>query len=91
MYSQVLDEVSVHNIAVRTSCRGRGLGQRLLLASLEHMKIAGATRCLLEVRQSNTAAQRLYQRSGFTLDGERKDYYPTHQGRENAWLMSRNL
>jgi len=91
VYSRVLDEVSVHNIAVRASRQGQGLGQLLLQGSLEQMKRAGAARCLLEVRQSNTVALRLYEGNGFAVDGERNNYYPGPNGRENALLMSKTL
>jgi ribosomal-protein-alanine N-acetyltransferase len=91
VYSQVLDEVSVHNIAIRKSRHGQGLGHLLLKASLERMKREGAARCLLEVRQSNTIARRLYERNGFALDGSRKNYYPGREQREDALLMSRDL
>lgn len=91
VYSRVLDEVSIHNIAVRPGQQGRGLGGTLLVRSLALMKRAGAARCLLEVRASNVAARRLYASTGFTLDGERKDYYPAGAGREDALLMSMKL
>lgn len=88
---QVLDEASIHSIAVQPAHQGKGLGQMLLNAALVQMQQAGATRCVLEVRQSNSAARRLYQRSGFRLDGVRKSYYPTEGGREDALLMSREI
>jgi [ribosomal protein S18]-alanine N-acetyltransferase len=86
--SQVLDEASIHSIAVHPDQQGKGLGQRLLKAALVKMHQSGAQRCLLEVRQSNIAARRLYERSGFVLDGVRKNYYPTRSGREDALLLS---
>lgn len=88
---QVLDEASIHSIAVQPAHQGKGLGQMLLNAALVQMQQAGATRCLLEVRQSNRVARRLYQRSGFRLDGVRKSYYPAEGGREDALLMSREI
>jgi ribosomal-protein-alanine N-acetyltransferase len=91
VYSQVLDEASIHNVAVCAARRGRGLGGLLLAGSLQRMRSAGATRCLLEVRRSNVAARRLYETAGFALDGERKDYYPGNGEREGALLMSRSL
>jgi ribosomal-protein-alanine N-acetyltransferase len=36
---------------------------------------AGLTRATLEVRRSNDAALRLYQRFGFAIEGIRPDYY----------------
>jgi ribosomal-protein-alanine N-acetyltransferase len=91
VFAQVLDEASVHRIAVHPEHRGRGLGQALLRAAMEHMRRAGASRCLLEVRQSNATARRLYETNGFGLDGVRKNYYPAPSGREDALLMSRTL
>jgi ribosomal-protein-alanine N-acetyltransferase len=54
-------------------------------------KQQGVRRCLLEVRESNTAARGLYETLSFQLDGIRKNYYPTTTGREDALLMSRQL
>jgi len=90
-YSRVLDEISLHSIAVRASRRGRGLGSFLLGGLLARVKSSGVSRCLLEVRESNTAARRLYAKMGFEQDGERRNYYPGPGAREHALLMSRSL
>ncbi|MGV3593562.1 MAG: GNAT family N-acetyltransferase [Gammaproteobacteria bacterium] len=92
-YQQIVDEGHLLGIAIVPALRGRGLGMILLQAVLDEMRAAGCTRCLLEVRRSNVAAQALYGRARFTLDGIRKDYYPP-QGpgqREDALLYSRVL
>ena len=89
VYSRVLDEVCIHNIAVHPSRQGSGLGQLLLAGALGQARAAGATRCYLEVRASNQAARGLYEKLGFQLDGVRRNYYPTATGREDALLMSR--
>ena len=91
VFSQVLDEASIHNIAVHPSRQREGLGRALLESALQHMQQAGARRCLLEVRLSNAAARSLYEGRGFTLDCVRKNYYPTADGREDALLMSLEL
>jgi len=91
LFSQVLDEATLLSIAVDPQHQRQGLGQLLLDTALTQMRTAGAMRCLLEVRQSNTAARTLYQRFGFSLDGVRKNYYPTQGGREDAVLMSKVL
>lgn len=90
-YSRVLDEASIHDVAVEPQYQGAGLGKRLLQEALEHMKAHGVATCLLEVRASNDAAIALYRACGFQLDGERRNYYPAEHGRENALLMSRRL
>ncbi len=92
LYTVVVDEGSLNNIAVDPQCQGRGLGRQLLQHILGEMRAAGALRCLLELRASNAAALALYRSEGFSLDGKRPDYYPTATGvREDALLMSKQL
>ena len=88
LFSRVLDEATLHSIGVDPKLQGRGLGRRLLTAMLAQVGRVGASRCLLEVRESNAAARSLYNGLGFSLDGVRKNYYPTPKGREDALLMS---
>ncbi|NBS11482.1 MAG: ribosomal-protein-alanine N-acetyltransferase, partial [Gammaproteobacteria bacterium] len=45
----------------------------------------------LEVRASNGAAQRLYDRAGFNELGRRRNYYPTASGREDAMVYGLQL
>ena len=91
VYSRVLDEVCIHNIAVHPALQCSGFGQLLLAAMLAQARDGGAAYCYLEVRESNLPARRLYERLGFNRDGVRKNYYPTATGREDAVLMSRVL
>ena len=90
-HSRVLDELTVLNILVKPSQRRRGIAKELMTALLESATERGVARCLLEVRASNLAAQRLYQSLGFISDGRRKNYYPKGSGREDALLMSLTL
>lgn len=92
-YQQIVDEGHLLGIAIVPALRGRGLGMHLVQATLDTMRGSGCTRCLLEVRRSNAAAQTLYERAGFLLDGLRKDYYPPQDSmpREDALLYSRAL
>jgi ribosomal-protein-alanine N-acetyltransferase len=71
----VVDEVHINNVAVRPEYRGRGLGSALLTFALEEGARHGAPRATLEVRRSNGAARRLYERFGFQVAGVRRDYY----------------
>jgi ribosomal-protein-alanine N-acetyltransferase len=91
IFSRVLDEVCIHNLAVHPAQQGEGFGRKLVVAALELAKQQGAGRCLLEVRASNTAARGLYEALYFHLDGVRKNYYRAATGREDALLMSRQL
>lgn len=91
VYTQLLDEGAIHNIVVSPACQRQGMARALLVQVLDIFTRGGACRALLEVRASNTAAQRLYGSLGFELDGVRKNYYPSHGAREDALLMSKPL
>ena len=41
----------------------------------------------LDVRESNRAAARLYERLGFKRIGKRRGYYPAMGGREDSLVM----
>ncbi len=88
VFSAVLDEVTVVNIAVDRQQQGRGLARQLLEHELDYYRLQGTTRCLLEVRESNAAARSLYHSMGFGVDAERLGYYAGKNGREDALLMS---
>jgi ribosomal-protein-alanine N-acetyltransferase len=83
------DAVDVHNIAVRTEYRRRGIGRMLLNQVLAEAGRRRATRVTLEVRKSNTAAQKLYQSFGFVITGVRKGYYSDNG--EDALAMALEL
>lgn len=69
------DEANITNIAVRSSARRRGIGNRIVNAILTEAKRRGATTVYLEVRVGNDGARRLYERCGFTLAGVRRGFY----------------
>lgn len=81
------DEAELLNIVVKVSAQGHGLGQQLLQALLSNARSSGVERLMLEVRESNNAARRLYLRNGFIENGMRKNYYRTATGHEHAILM----
>ncbi|MBE9540563.1 MAG: ribosomal protein S18-alanine N-acetyltransferase [Proteobacteria bacterium] len=91
VYSLVMDEGSIHNIAVSPAWQGQGMARILLREALKVLRNHGALRCLLEVRISNTVARGLYDSFEFQQDGIRKKYYPSPNGREDALLMSKSL
>ena len=74
---RVLDELHINNLAVTPAARGAGAGTALLHAVLREGARMGARRATLEVRRSNDAARRLYERLGFTVAGVRRAYYTT--------------
>lgn len=85
----VLDEATLFNIAVDPNYQRQGYGKQLLQALIERLRQQEIATLWLEVRQSNLAAQQLYQRLGFNEVSLRKNYYPTPNGeRENAVIMA---
>ncbi|GAA5161453.1 ribosomal protein S18-alanine N-acetyltransferase [Viridibacterium curvum] len=87
----VLDEAHLLKISVSTDYQRRGLGTALLQHLFARAKLAGATQMFLEVRRSNVLARPLYERQAFVEIGQRKAYYPTTEGREDAIVMRREL
>jgi len=67
--------IDVHNVAVHVNFRRRGIARLLLGQVLDQARIQSATRVTLEVRMSNTPAQKLYESIGFLTTGARKGYY----------------
>jgi ribosomal-protein-alanine N-acetyltransferase len=84
-------EAHVLNVCVRDEFRSRGFGRRLLEHLLERAAAAGVHEAFLEVRPSNTAAIRLYQRLGFEQIGIRRGYYQAVEGREDAIVLKLEL
>ena len=89
-FQTVVDEMHIHNLAVSPDMQGRGLGRRLLDLALGIGARGGAERALLEVRQSNWAAQRLYRSLGFQGVAVRRGYY-THPSEDALILEKRGL
>jgi|SRR4051812_41329753 ribosomal-protein-alanine N-acetyltransferase len=71
----VADELHINTLAVRTDVRRQGLATMLLRFVLAEAAAARLTHATLEVRRSNDAALRLYERFGFEIRGIRRNYY----------------
>lgn len=82
----ILEEAHIGTLAVRPGYRQEGIAQRLLARVLLEAARSGAAYALLEVRESNHAAQNLYKKFGFEVVGLRKGYYQDTQ--EDAVLMT---
>lgn len=91
VFTTVLDEAELLQIAVMPAEQGRRLAERLFLLSAEKLRAEHVGKVLLEVRVSNSPALQLYKRLGFSEDGVRTGYYPTATGREDALLMSLSI
>jgi len=82
------DEAHLLNLSIAAGCQRLGYGSQLLRRVCDLARAQGARLLFLEVRPSNAAALRLYERHGFQQVGVRRDYYPAHAGREDALILS---
>jgi [ribosomal protein S18]-alanine N-acetyltransferase len=89
VYWRVVDETHLHNIAVRRDMRRQGIASRLLGEAVLSLRSEGARWLTLEVRRSNLAAQRFYEKFGFSVRGIRPGYYT--DTREDALIMWADL
>ena len=80
------EEAHITEIAVREKMRGNGLGELLLIGSLQEACKYGSKVMTLEARVSNFIAQRLYEKYSFKSVGIRKGYYADN--REDAVIMT---
>jgi len=80
-----LEEWEIENVVVAPECRRGGVGTRLVQDVLHQAVELGATSVLLEVRESNRPARKLYERLGFVEVGRRNRYYENPE--EDALLL----
>lgn len=78
-------EAHISTIASHSGFRGRGIGELMLVALLGRGFYEGASFSALEVRISNTVAQRLYTKYGYLKTSVLSRYY--HDNAEDAYLM----
>ena len=81
------EELEITNVAIVPGVQGQHLGERLLRQWL--VGFDAGTRILLEVRQGNKRAIKLYERLGFIIYNIREDYY--RDPKEDAYLMDVTL
>jgi ribosomal-protein-alanine N-acetyltransferase len=80
------DEAHITGIGVRTSHRGLGIGELLLIGAIELADQRSSNVVTLEVRASNYVAQSLYRKYLFEDAGIRKGYYVDNN--EDALIMT---
>lgn len=84
-------EAHILNLCVDPEFRSMGYGERLLDMLLAHARAASVREVLLEVRPSNKMALALYRKKGFFQVANRPAYYQSHEGREDAAVLSKKL
>lgn len=81
----MLDEAHITTIGITPEHRRRSLGEMLFVALVDEAVRRGARWVTLEVRVSNEAAQTLYRKYGFEVQGTRRNYYSDNG--EDAYIM----
>lgn len=86
-----IGECHILNLSVHPDVQRQGLGEEIMNYGLIWAKQNGAGIVYLEVRRSNLAAIGLYRKMNFKLIGERKKYYLSALGAEDALVFARDL
>ena len=81
----VMGETDMMNIAVHPDFRRRGVAEALVNALTVELKRMESKCLTLEVRASNEAAKKLYDKLGFSQIGRRPNYY--RHPREDALIL----
>jgi ribosomal-protein-alanine N-acetyltransferase len=81
----ILEDSHITTIAVHPDWRGKKYGEEMLLHLMHEAIDRGASWITLEARESNTVAQNLYRKYGFTTVSVRRAYYSDNG--ENAVVM----
>lgn len=89
--SLTIEECHILNLCVDREFQHQGWGRKLLEHALNHARKHGIGIAYLEVRRSNSRAISLYKKMKFHLVGERKGYYPTVAGNEDALIFAMSL
>jgi ribosomal-protein-alanine N-acetyltransferase len=82
---QISDEGHILNLAVHPDFRRHGIATVLVGEVLDELREKGCKYLYLEVRVSNLAARKFYERFGFKVVGVRRKYYTSPE--EDAVVM----
>ena len=92
IFTHVLDEAELLNIAVAPAFQRQGIALRLFKSVVRELKKGRINQCFLEVATLNHNAQRLYQKLGFEQVAIRKNYYQRKNGSiDDAIVMRASL
>ncbi|MBM7688189.1 ribosomal-protein-alanine N-acetyltransferase [Enterococcus ureilyticus] len=74
-YHLVLDEVEITHVVINKDFQHQGYGSRLIDQLIQRFVEQNVSQAFLEVRVSNSNAQKLYEKKGFKPINRRKNYY----------------
>lgn len=86
---EVCGEAYIDNIAVHPDYRRLGLGEKILREAERGAVERNCEFISLEVRKSNNLAIALYEKQGYNIAGERKNFYSSPV--ENGLIMTKGL
>ncbi len=66
----------ISNIMVKSSCRGSGIGEKLLKIATQYLTVAGVPRIWANVREENEAMVHLFEKAGFSKKFSTFEYKP---------------
>ena len=75
-FMQVFDQGDIMDIAVDPKARRRGVATAIINEFFDQSELLDIKAFTLEVRDSNEAAKKLYEKMGFVCVGKRPGYYP---------------
>ena len=84
-------EAHLLNLSVSAAHQRQGAGSVLLTEAMRLAREKMAHHIFLEVRPSNAPALALYSAFNFRRIAERRGYYPVHDGREDALVLTLDL
>lgn len=92
MYNQLFEDAEILKIGTHPDYQRQGVASQLLNVMRQTLRLAGAERILLEVREDNLSAIAFYNRHGFEQIALRKNYYDNHDNtRTHALIMQHIL
>ncbi|MCI0595253.1 MAG: ribosomal protein S18-alanine N-acetyltransferase [candidate division Zixibacteria bacterium] len=83
----ILEELQLASVAVKEAFRRQGIARRLIAEMIRRGWERGTKEIWLDVRESNAAARRLYEKLGFREVYRRKNYY--RKPKEDALVLFR--
>ncbi|MBU0482996.1 MAG: ribosomal protein S18-alanine N-acetyltransferase [Proteobacteria bacterium] len=85
----VTDEAEILKLGILREHRRQGIAQLLIDHITDILRRQKVGQCFLELRRSNEAAYRLYEKNYFTVTAVRKNYYT--DPKEDAICMNKTL
>ncbi|MBF95958.1 MAG: hypothetical protein CFH34_00864 [Alphaproteobacteria bacterium MarineAlpha9_Bin4] len=88
---KIFDEFEVLSLATNRKERRKGIASELLRSLFKKAEQEKAKKILLEVSKKNIPAIKMYEKFGFNIEGNRKNYYKTPSGLKDAYIMIKSI